>query len=143
MRAVESDASWDLIDPHNQEVIDTKSARKLWEQMLEARYRTGEPYLHFIDTAIRALPQQQKDLGLAGLQTGMAGSEQIGTMSAREQVSNLERLKTQASTAAEQQALQQDIDNMAYQVFQEEQDYVLCFLNINSKINSSIFRRNQ
>ena len=66
---------------------------------------------------------QQKDLGLAGLQTGMAGSEQIGTMSAREQVSNLERLKTQASTAAEQQALQQDIDNMAYQVFQEEQDY--------------------
>ena len=64
MRAVESDASWDLIDPHNQEVIDTKSARKLWEQMLEARYRTGEPYLHFIDTAIRALPQQQKDLGL-------------------------------------------------------------------------------
>ena len=77
---------------------------------------------------------QQKDLGLAGLQTGMAGSEQIGTMSAREQVSNLERLKTQASTAAEQQALQQDIDNMAYQVFQEEQDYQRKMLQFQSDI---------
>jgi hypothetical protein len=77
---------------------------------------------------------QQKDLGLAGLQTGMAGSEQIGTMSAREQVSNLERLKTQASTAAEQQALQQDIDNMAYQVFQEEQDYGRRMLQFQSDI---------
>ena len=66
---------------------------------------------------------QQKDLGLAGLATGMSGSEQIGTMSAREQTANLERLRAQASTAAEQQALQQEIDNMAYQVFQEEQDY--------------------
>ena len=77
---------------------------------------------------------QQKDLGLAGLQTGMAGSEQIGTMSAREQVSNLERLKQQASTAAEQQALQQDIDNMAYQVFQEEQDYGRRMLQFQSDI---------
>ena len=77
---------------------------------------------------------QQKDLGLAGLATGMSGSEQIGTMSAREQVSNLERLKTQASTAAEQQALQQDIDNMAYQVFQEEQDYGRRMLQFQSDI---------
>ena len=49
---------------------------------------------------------QQKDLGLAGLQTGMAGAEQIGTMSAREQSANLERLKAQSTSAAEQQALQ-------------------------------------
>ena len=36
----------------------------MWEQILEVRYRTGEPYLNFIDTANRALPQSQKDLGL-------------------------------------------------------------------------------
>ena len=34
------------------------------EQILEVRYRTGEPYLNFIDTANRALPQTQRDLGL-------------------------------------------------------------------------------
>ena len=40
-------------------------ARKLWEQIiLEVRYRTGEPYLNFIDTANRAMPQTQRDLGL-------------------------------------------------------------------------------
>jgi hypothetical protein len=77
---------------------------------------------------------QQKDLGLAGLATGMAGSEQIGTMSAREQTANLERLKQQAGTAAEQQALQQEIDNMAYQVFQEEQDYERKMLQFQSDI---------
>jgi len=77
---------------------------------------------------------QQKDLGLAGLQTGMAGAEQIGTMSAREQSANLERLKQQAGTAAEQQALQQDIDNMAYQVWKEEQDYERNLLQYQSDI---------
>jgi len=39
-------------------------ARKLWETILEIRYRTGEPYLNFIDTANRALPQTMKDKGL-------------------------------------------------------------------------------
>ena len=64
MHAVEANGTWDLIDPHTKEITETLSARKLWEQLLEARYRTGEPYIHFIDTAIRALPQEQKDLGL-------------------------------------------------------------------------------
>jgi ribonucleoside-diphosphate reductase alpha chain len=32
--------------------------------LLEIRYRTGEPYLNFIDTANRALPQTMKDKGL-------------------------------------------------------------------------------
>jgi len=66
---------------------------------------------------------QQGELGLAGLQAGMAGAEQTGNLAAKEQTANLERLKAQATTAAEEQALQQEIDNIAYQVFQEEQDY--------------------
>ena len=64
MRAVERGETWDLIDPNDQTVRETMPARKLWEQILEVRYRTGEPYLNFIDTANRALPQSQKDLGL-------------------------------------------------------------------------------
>ena len=64
MRAVERGETWDLIDPNDQTVRETMPARKLWEQILEVRYRTGEPYLNFIDTANRALPQTQKDLGL-------------------------------------------------------------------------------
>jgi ribonucleoside-diphosphate reductase alpha chain len=53
-----------LKDPDSDEIREIVSARKLWETVLETRYRTGEPYLNFIDTANRALPQSQKDLGL-------------------------------------------------------------------------------
>jgi ribonucleoside-diphosphate reductase alpha chain len=64
MRAVERDEMWDLIDPNDSTVRDSMKARKLWETILEVRYRTGEPYLNFIDTANRALPQTMKDKGL-------------------------------------------------------------------------------
>ena len=64
MTAVKDDADWNLIDPHSKEVRDTVRARYLWETLLETRYRTGEPYFNFIDTANRALPQTMKDKGL-------------------------------------------------------------------------------
>lgn len=64
MRAVMSDNPWDLIDPHDNSIRDTISARKLWEKLLEVRFRTGEPYLNFIDEANRHLPQPLKDKGL-------------------------------------------------------------------------------
>jgi ribonucleoside-diphosphate reductase alpha chain len=64
MRSVERDEMWDLVDPNEQDARDSMKARKLWETVLETRYRTGEPYLNFIDTANRALPQTMKDKGL-------------------------------------------------------------------------------
>jgi len=64
MEAVEKGEEWNLLDPNDKSVRDTMSARKLWELILETRYRTGEPYVNFIDTANRALPQSQKDLGM-------------------------------------------------------------------------------
>lgn len=64
MEAVRNGEDWNLVDPSSKEVRDTMPARKVWEQILETRYRTGEPYLNFIDTANRALPEQQKKLGL-------------------------------------------------------------------------------
>lgn len=64
MVAVERDAPWHLIDPNDGTVRHTLRARELWERILETRYRTGEPYLCFIDTANRALPEPLKALGL-------------------------------------------------------------------------------
>jgi ribonucleoside-diphosphate reductase alpha chain len=64
MRAVERDETWDLKDPNDQTVRESTPARKLWQQILETRYRTGEPYLNFIDTANRALPHTMKAKGL-------------------------------------------------------------------------------
>jgi len=64
MRAVERGEMWDLKDPHDNSVRESMPARTLWQQILEVRYRTGEPYLNFIDTANRALPHTMKAKGL-------------------------------------------------------------------------------
>lgn len=64
MVAIQADAHWELIDPDSGEVRDTLRARYLWETLLETRYRTGEPYLNFIDTANAYLPETMKKKGL-------------------------------------------------------------------------------
>ena len=64
MTAVVENKDWDLKDPASGEVSDTLNARKLWERIIEVRFRTGEPYLNFIDTANKYLPQSLKDKGL-------------------------------------------------------------------------------
>ena len=64
MDAVIKDKDWNLIDPNDGSVRDTIKARDLWQRILVTRFRTGEPYLNFIDEANRQLPDFQKDLGL-------------------------------------------------------------------------------
>ena len=64
MSAVMSGDAWDLVDPKDKTVRDTVDARELWQRILEVRFRTGEPYLNFIDEANRHLPQSLKDKGL-------------------------------------------------------------------------------
>ena len=60
----DADDSWNLIDPHNSEVREVVSARELWQRILDMRMQTGEPYLHFIDTSNKHMPEFQKKLGL-------------------------------------------------------------------------------
>jgi len=64
MTAVTENKDFDLRDPKGGKVKESINARKLWERIIEVRFRTGEPYLNFIDTANHALPQKLKDLGL-------------------------------------------------------------------------------
>ena len=40
------------------------SARNLWIRLLTARIETGEPYIIFIDTVNRQIPQHHKLAGL-------------------------------------------------------------------------------
>jgi ribonucleoside-diphosphate reductase alpha chain len=64
MQDSDADDGWNLIDPHSGEIRDTVSAKALWQKILELRMETGEPYIHFIDTSNRMMPEFQKDLGL-------------------------------------------------------------------------------
>jgi len=65
------DDTWELKDPHTKEVRETIPARELWQRILEIRMMTGEPYIHFIDTSNRAMPEFQKKLGLSIKQSNL------------------------------------------------------------------------
>ncbi|MDC0508630.1 ribonucleoside-diphosphate reductase subunit alpha, partial [Candidatus Pelagibacter ubique] len=60
MRAVETDEQWALKSPADGTVQQTISARNLWIRLLTARIETGEPYIIYIDTVNRQIPQHHK-----------------------------------------------------------------------------------
>ena len=64
MRAVEMDEQWALKSPRDGGIQTTLSARNLWIRLLTARIETGEPYIIFIDTVNRLVPQHHKLAGL-------------------------------------------------------------------------------
>jgi ribonucleoside-diphosphate reductase alpha chain len=64
MRAVETDEQWALKSPKDASIQTTISARNLWIRLLTARVETGEPYIIFIDTVNRQIPQHHKLAGL-------------------------------------------------------------------------------
>ena len=64
MRAVETDEQWALKSPTDASIQSTISARNLWIRLLTARIETGEPYIIFIDTVNRLIPQHHKLAGL-------------------------------------------------------------------------------
>ena len=64
MRAVETDGQWALRSPNDGTVQSTIPARNLWIRLLTARVETGEPYIIYIDTVNRQIPQHHKLAGL-------------------------------------------------------------------------------
>lgn len=71
MEAVKAGSKWSLISPKTGKVLKRVNAREIWQRILELRIETGEPYINFIDTVNRALPQVQKDLGLRVRQSNL------------------------------------------------------------------------
>jgi len=64
-----------------------------------------------------------KDIGLAGLTAGLQGSQALGALGATQQGTDIERLKAQAASAGESQAMQQERLNQQYQQFMDQQNY--------------------
>jgi ribonucleoside-diphosphate reductase alpha chain len=75
----DADDSWHLKDPNTGEIRETVSAKALWQQILELRMMTGEPYLHFIDASNRAMPEFQKKLGLKIRQSNLCSEIILAT----------------------------------------------------------------
>jgi hypothetical protein len=75
-----------------------------------------------------------KDIGLAGLTAGLQGSQALGALGATQQQTDIERLKAQAASAGESQAMEQERLNQQYQQFMDKQNYQKAQLDYLSNI---------
>ena len=64
MEAVANNDEWALRSPHNNAIIDKVSARDLWIRIMTARIETGEPYVMYVDTVNKMIPDHHKMAGL-------------------------------------------------------------------------------
>jgi ribonucleoside-diphosphate reductase alpha chain len=64
MEAVESGGMYTLKSPKDGAPIREVRARDIWVRILTCRIETGEPYLMFVDTVNKAIPEHHKQLGL-------------------------------------------------------------------------------
>lgn len=95
MQAVVEGKPWDLIDPNTQKSVSTVDARELFTEIIRTRFRTGEPYLNFIDTANKALNPYQYSMGLRikGSNLCVAPETKILTDEGYKKISTLENKK--------------------------------------------------
>ena len=56
MKAVEQDTTYELIDPHTHEVVETPNAKDIFSMVVSYAYKNGEPGVLFIDEANRSNP---------------------------------------------------------------------------------------
>lgn len=78
--------------------------------------------------------QTGKDIGIAGLQQGLEASKAQAAIAAQERTAELETLKAQAATAEERQQLQQQINDIKYQTFMEQNNFQRSMLEYYSNI---------
>lgn len=64
MQAVEIDEEFPLVSPDTKKVVRVVKARDIWVKLLTTRIETGEPYIIFIDTINKYIPEHHKKLGL-------------------------------------------------------------------------------
>jgi ribonucleoside-diphosphate reductase alpha chain len=87
-----ADDSWELREPHSSVVKEVVSAKELWQKILELRIQTGEPYLHFIDTSNRFMPEHLKKRGLKIRQSNLCAEIILPTSEERTAVCCLSSL---------------------------------------------------
>jgi len=74
-----SNPTWNLVDPNSGHVVSTVPVKLLWEKIINTRATTGEPYLHFIDTSNKRLPEGQRNKGLRILQSNLCSEITLPT----------------------------------------------------------------
>lgn len=79
MRSVRAKTKFELRCPHTGEVDRSVDAFGLWKRILKNRVETGEPYLVFIDTVNRTVPEHHKEKGLFITQSNLCSEITLPT----------------------------------------------------------------
>lgn len=58
MESVINGTEYELVDPKHGKTGKTMSARDVWEEIIDMRFETGEPYIHWVDTVNSRLPKR-------------------------------------------------------------------------------------
>jgi ribonucleoside-diphosphate reductase alpha chain len=112
-------------------VVKSVDARELWQRILETRLKTGEPYLLFIDTVNKSIPQHHKDLGLTVKTSNLCSEITLPTNSERTAVCCLASLNLETYDQwKDNTVIVEDILRML--------DNVLTFFVFNSKSYKAI-----
>ena len=129
MAAVANGDSWNLIDPNDNTTRTTINARELWQRILEVRFRTGEPYLNFIDEANRKLPQQLKNKGLKIHGSNLCNEIHLPTSNDRSAVCCLSSLNLELFDEWKDSSIVQDLIEFLDDVLQYFIENAPCYLN--------------
>ena len=123
MNAVIAGEKWDLVDPNDGSIRDTLEARSLWQRILQVRFRTGEPYVNFIDEANKHLPKFQKDLGLKIHGSNLCNEIHLATSEERSAVCCLSSLNLEKYDEWKDTTIVEDLVEYLDNVLQHFVDY--------------------
>ena len=115
-----------------QATFEKDAARRM--QAAQLNQATDMQAQQLMQQAMQFRAQTGKDIGIAGLQQGLEASKAKAAISAQERTAELETLKAQAATAEEKQQLQQQINDIKYQIFQEQNNFERSMLEYYSNI---------
>ena len=79
MECVRAGKSFGLRSPKTGDVLREVDARTLWQNILELRIQTGEPYIIFSDTVNTQMPMHQQRLGLKVRQSNLCSEIMLHT----------------------------------------------------------------
>ena len=133
MEAVLENKEWELIDPSTKIAKNKIPARELWQRILEVRFRTGEPYLNFIDEANDKLPQSLKEKGLKIHGSNLCNEIHLPTSADRSAVCCLSSLNLEKYEEWKGTTIVEDLIEYLDDVLQ-------VFINDASQMNSALQR---
>lgn len=110
MEALEAEQEYELKDPHYGPTGRKIDAKEVWRKLLTMRAETGEPYLMFLDTVNKAVPDHHRQKGLMIRQSNLCTEITLPTSEDRTAVCCLANLNLEHYDAWKPEAEQMIYD---------------------------------